>query len=179
MLLERLQEYGRSDIYPFHMPGHKRQPNLGADAYQLDITEVEGFDNLHHAQGILKEEQERFAQYVGAKKSFFLVNGSTCGILAAISAAVPRGGKLLMARNSHKAAYHALFLRQLEAYYVYPAISSFDIQGAIRPEQIACALEKDRGIAAVYITSPTYDGVVSDIGDRTNRASVRKTADRG
>ena len=163
MLLERLQEYGRSDIYPFHMPGHKRQPNLGADAYQLDITEVEGFDNLHHAQGILKEEQERFAQYVGAKKSFFLVNGSTCGILAAISAAVPRGGKLLMARNSHKAAYHALFLRQLEAYYVYPAISSFDIQGAIRPEQIACALEKDRGIAAVYITSPTYDGVVSDI----------------
>ena len=129
MLLERLQAYDRSDIYPFHMPGHKRQLELGADAYHLDITEVEGFDNLHHAQGILQEEQARLAQYAGAKKSFFLVNGSTCGILAAISAAVSRGGKLLMARNSHKAAYHALFLRQLTAHYVYPRISSFDIQG--------------------------------------------------
>lgn len=163
MLLERLQEYDRSDIYPFHMPGHKRQMDLGADAYHLDITEVEGFDNLHHAQGILKEEQARLARYVGADQSFFLVNGSTCGILAAISAAVPRGGKLLMARNSHKAAYHALFLRQLQASYVYPQISSFDIQGAIEPEQIARALAEDTEIAAVYVTSPTYDGVVSDI----------------
>ena len=163
MLLERLQAYDQSDIYPFHMPGHKRQMELGADAYHLDITEVEGFDNLHHAQGILEEEQARLAQYIGAERSFFLVNGSTCGILAAISAAVPRGGKLLMARNSHKAAYHALFLRQLEAHYVYPLISSFDIQGALVPEQIRRALSEDPEIAAVYVTSPTYDGVVSDI----------------
>lgn len=163
MLLERLQAYDQSDIYPFHMPGHKRQPELGADAYHLDITEVEGFDNLHHAQGILEEEQARLAQYIGADRSFFLVNGSTCGILAAISAAAPRGKKLLMARNSHKAAYHALFLRQLEATYIYPSIGSYDIQGALAPEQIRRALAEDTGVAAVYVTSPTYDGVVSDI----------------
>lgn len=163
MLLEKLQAYGQSDVYPFHMPGHKRQMEFPADAYHLDITEVEGFDNLHHAQGILKEEQERFARYRGVERSFFLVNGSTCGILAAISAAVPRGGKLLMARNSHKAAYHALFLRQLQATYVYPMISSFDIQGALAPDEIADALERDPQVAAVYVTSPTYDGVVSDI----------------
>lgn len=163
MLLERLQEYGQSDIYPFHMPGHKRQMELGADAYHLDITEVEGFDNLHHAQGILRDEQARYARYVGAKRSFFLVNGSTCGILAAISAVVPRGGKLLMARNSHKSAYHALFLRQLLARYVYPQIGSLDIQGAVDPKKIARALAEDEEIRAVYITSPTYDGVVSDI----------------
>ena len=143
MLLEQLEAYDRSDVYPFHMPGHKRQMNLGADAYHLDITEVNGFDNLHHAQGILQEEQARLAQYVGADRSFFLVNGSTCGILAAISAAVPRGGKLLMARNSHKAAYHALFLRQLQAHYVYPFILRFDIHGSLAPEQISCALESD------------------------------------
>lgn len=163
MLLERLQEYARSDVYPFHMPGHKRQLSLGADVYQLDITEVEGFDNLHHAQGVLKEEQARLAQYLGVKRSFFLVNGSTCGILAAISAVVPRGGKLLMARNSHKAAYHALFLRQLRAHYIFPMISDFDIQGGLLPEQVAQALAQDSEIAAVYVTSPTYDGVVSDI----------------
>ena len=163
MLLEQLYAYGQSDVYPFHMPGHKRRMKLTEDAYHLDITEVEGFDNLHHAQGILKEEQERYARYRGVKRSFFLVNGSSCGILAAISAAVPRGGKLLMARNSHKAAYHALFLRQLQATYVYPMISSFDIQGALAPDEIADALKKDPQISAVYVTSPTYDGVVSDI----------------
>lgn len=163
MLLDQLREYSQSDIYPFHMPGHKRQLSLGADAYHLDITEVEGFDNLHHAQGILEKEQARLAQYVGAEKSFFLINGSTCGILAAVSAAVPRGGKLLMARNSHKAAYHALYLRQLQACYVYPKISNFDIQGGLVPEQVAQALARDGEIAAVYVTSPTYDGVVSDI----------------
>ena len=68
-----------------------------------------------------------------------------------------------MARNSHKAAYHALFLRQLQAHYVYPCISRFDIQGALAPEQIRCALEADPEISAVYVTSPTYDGVGADI----------------
>ena len=163
MLLECLQENDQSDIYPFHMPGHKRRMELGTDAYHLDITEIDGFDNLHHAQGMLAGEQRRLAEYVGAKRSFFLVNGSTCGILAAISAAVSRGGTLLMARNSHKAAYHGVFLRQLQTHYVYPCITGYDIQGAILPEQVEAALAKDPKIEAVYVTSPTYDGVVSDI----------------
>lgn len=163
MLLEKLKAYDSADIYPFHMPGHKRQLCLPADAYHMDITEVEGFDNLHCAQGILAEEQARLAHFVGAEKSFFLVNGSTCGILAAISAAVPRGKKILFARNSHKAAYHALFLRQLTACYLYPTICGIDIQGAILPEEVERELAADEQIAAVYLTSPTYDGVVSDI----------------
>ena len=163
MLLEQLQAYDHTDYYPFHMPGHKRQLRLPADAYHLDITEIDGFDNLHHAQGILKEEQQKYADFVGVRRTFFLVNGSSCGILAAISAAVQRGGRLLLARNSHKAAYHALELRGLEAHYCYPLISDYDIQGAIRPETIADALEQDHSVQAVYITSPTYDGVVSDV----------------
>ena len=116
MLLEQLQAYGQTDVYPFHMPGHKRMLHLPMDAYHLDITEIEGFDNLHHAQGILKEEQQKYADFVGVRRTFFLVNGSSCGILAAISAAVSGGGRLLLARNSHKAAYHALKLRGLNAH---------------------------------------------------------------
>ncbi len=163
MLLEKLKTYSQSDIYPFHMPGHKRRMTLPSDAYGLDITEVEGFDNLHRAEGILAGEQQRFADFAGAKDSFFLVNGSTCGILAAISAAVPRGGRILIARNSHKSAYHALMLRQLSACYVYPKISMFDIQDMILAEDIERIISAHNDIEAVYITSPTYDGVVSDI----------------
>ena len=81
----------------FHMPGHKRKGKGELDAFSLDITEIEGFDNLHHAQGILKEAQQRTAKLYGAEESFFLVNGSTVGILAAISATTEKGDKILMA----------------------------------------------------------------------------------
>ena len=62
-----------------------------------------------HAQGILKEAQEYAAQIYGTKKCFFSVNGSTAALLAAVSASVNKGGKILVARNCHKAVYHALY----------------------------------------------------------------------
>lgn len=163
LLEERLKELAKSNIYPFHMPGHKRAELDFPDIYSIDITEIEGFDNLHHAEGILWEAQHRAAQLYGAKRTYYLVNGSTCGILAAVSAAVPRGGRILIARNSHKAVYNAVFLRQLSAEYVYPLDTSSGIQGQITPEQVERKLAESPDIKALVITSPTYDGIVSDI----------------
>lgn len=152
-----------SDMYPLHMPGHKRRLDCDINPYTYDITEIDGFDNLHAAEGIIKEAEERAAALWGAKSSFFLVNGSTCGILAALSAALPKKGHLLMARNSHKAAYHAAYLRELQVTYLYPVFTEFGIQGGILPEQVEAALGADESIEAVFLTSPTYDGIVSDI----------------
>ena len=184
-LLERLTEYVGSDAYPFHMPGHKRReipdgiPGGFPDPYGIDITEIDGFDNLHHAEGILKDAMETAAAIYGADRSWYLVNGSTCGILSAVFAATENGGKILTARNCHKAVYHAICLNRLETEYLYPEeITEFRINGGIRAEDVRKALEKDamrcagnsgdvRGkitkIQAVLITSPTYEGVVSDI----------------
>lgn len=184
-LLERLTEYAGSDAYPFHMPGHKRReipdgiPGGFPDPYGIDITEIDGFDNLHHAEGILKDAMETAAAIYGADRSWYLVNGSTCGILSAVFATTENGGKILTARNCHKAVYHAICLNRLEAEYLYPEeITEFGINGGIRAEDVRKALEKDamrcagnsgdvRGkttkIQAVLITSPTYEGVVSDI----------------
>ena len=86
-LADRLITYGQSDAYPFHMPGHKRQFHPFFDPYTMDITEIYGFDNLHHAEGILLEAQQRAAALYHASETFYLVNGSTCGILAAVAAA--------------------------------------------------------------------------------------------
>ncbi|MCI8299832.1 MAG: aminotransferase class I/II-fold pyridoxal phosphate-dependent enzyme [Lachnospiraceae bacterium] len=160
---QKLQEHSHSDCYPFHMPGHKRRTIDFSDLYSLDITEIEGFDNLHHSQGILKEAQQRAANLYGADETFYLVNGSTAGILSAVSAALPRLGTLLMSRNSHKSAYHAACLRGLETVYLLPAASEFGISGSVSPAHVAQALEDLPQIAAVFITSPTYDGVTSDI----------------
>ena len=184
-LLERLTEYAGSDAYPFHMPGHKRReipdgiPGGFPDPYGIDITEIDGFDNLHHAEGILKDAMETAAAIYGTDRSWYLVNGSTCGILSAVFATTENGGKILTARNCHKAVYHAICLNRLEAEYLYPEeITEFGINGGIRAEDVRKALEKDamhcagnsgdvRGkitkIQAVLITSPTYEGVVSDI----------------
>ena len=184
-LLERLTEYAGSDAYPFHMPGHKRReipdgiPGGFPDPYGIDITEIDGFDNLHHAEGILKDAMDEAAAIYGADRSWYLVNGSTCGILSAVFATTENGGKILTARNCHKAVYHAICLNRLEAEYLYPEeITEFGINGGIRAEDVRKALEKDamrcagnsgdvRGkitkIQVVLITSPTYEGVVSDI----------------
>lgn len=163
MLEEKLQKYAKSDIYPFHMPGHKRVSLDFANPYSMDITEIEGFDNLHHAEGVLKEAQEAAAELYGSRFAYYLVNGSTCGILAAISAAVPRGGRILVARNCHKAVYNAIYLRQLSAEYLYPAETRSGLQGQITPEQVNGRLEECPDVKVVVITSPTYDGIVSDV----------------
>ena len=165
-LYEKLVAYGAGDACPFHMPGHKR--NMGkwgfADPFSFDITEIDGFDNLHHAEGILKAAQERAARVYGARRTFFLINGSSAGILAAVSACVSKGGKLLMARNCHKAVYHAASLLDLETVYVYPEQEMrYGLNGGISPEGVERLLEEHPGVQAVIVTSPTYDGVVSDI----------------
>lgn len=163
LLETKLCGYANSDIYPFHMPGHKRQMDCPWNPYRIDITEIEGFDNLHHAREILKESQGKASELYGSKKAYYLVNGSTCGILAAICAATHKGDKILVARNCHKAVYHALLLQELVPIYIYPEITSQGIQGQIRKETIQKILENEPEIKAAVITSPTYDGVVSDV----------------
>lgn len=177
LLLHRLEDYGNSDYYPFHMPGHKRKVEMGITSFpnpfSVDITEIEGFDNLHHAEDILKDSMYRAASLYGSDRTYYLVNGSTGGILSAICGLTTVGGKIIMARNSHKAAYHAALLNRLEPVYIYPDfVEEFGIQGGIDPGKIEEALYtenregsggEDKRVQAVFITSPTYEGIVSDI----------------
>lgn len=165
-LYKELESYGNGDVYPFHMPGHKRNLSSVNGNFPLkqDITEIEGFDNLHHAQGILKEAQEAVSRLYGTKESFYSINGSTAALLAAVSASVKKGGRILVARNCHKAVYHALYLRELKPVYIYPSMdSSLGLNGSISCTKVQRILEEHHDIQAVLITSPTYDGVVSDV----------------
>lgn len=147
-----------------HMPGHKRNCDFMMDnPYTLDITEIDDFDNLHDAEDLLKEAMEKTAKVFETKQSFFLVNGSTCGILAGISALTNRGDTIAVARNSHQAVYHAIYQRQLKPVYLYPSMLQYGIAGQITPETVVKTLESNPDISLVVITSPTYEGIVSDI----------------
>lgn len=163
-LFKKLKEYADSDYLPMHMPGHKRRMGELGNPFFIDITEINGFDDLHHAEGILLDAQMRAAQLYESEETHYLVNGSTAGILSAVSGCTSYGGKILMARNCHKSAYHAVFLRGLTAKYIYPHFfENMWINGWISPSAVEEALKKDPDIQAVLITSPTYDGVVSDV----------------
>lgn len=135
-----------------------------ADFFCIDITEIEGFDNLHHAEGILREAQERANRLYGADETFFLVNGSTAGILAAVMAAARPGEEILIARNCHRSVYHAALMQDLKVHYYRPKmIQEYDICDGVSAEEIGRLLDDHPAIKAVVITSPTYEGIISDV----------------
>ena len=122
MLYEKLKAYASSDAYPFHMPGHKRIQVNGLSA-AIDITEIDGFDNLHDSRGCLSDLQKNAAGLFGSRHAFALVNGSTVGILAAVSAMTKDGDRVLIARNSHMAVYHAAELCRLNTEDILPGLT--------------------------------------------------------
>lgn len=165
-LYDKLMSYGNSDYYGFHMPGHKRNRSVtGAELpYEIDITEIDGFDDLHHAKGILRQAQERAAEVYHSEETCFLVNGSTAGILSAILGCTRRGEQILTARNCHKSVYHAIYMNELRPVYLYPKFDAeMELNGPVTADDVESLLRQNPGIRAVMITSPTYDGVVSDV----------------
>lgn len=165
-LYKKLSSYGASDYYAFHMPGHKRNMELmrARLPYNIDITEIDGFDDLHHAEGLLKELQENAARVFHAEETHYLVNGSTVGLLSAVMGCTERGGRILMARNCHKSVYNAVYMNELRPVYIYPEFSEeTDLNGEIHVDQVKKLLEEYEDIQVVVIVSPTYEGVVSDL----------------
>lgn len=165
-LYQALLTYCSGQDYPCHMPGHKRSPDSGemAQYYGIDITEIEGFDNLHHPQGILKEAQERANRLYGSQETYYLINGSTCGVLAAVMSVIQPGDEILIARNCHKAVYHAVIMQGLRPRYYYPGrIREYDIYDGVSAERIGGLLDAYPACKAVVVTSPTYEGIISDI----------------
>jgi len=163
-----LREYAKQDINVFHMPGHKlakgMPQDLVQDVLQLDVTEVEGTDNLHYPEGIIKRAEELAAKAFGADKTFFLVNGSTCGIQAAIMSVCARGQKIIIGRDSHKSVVSGLILSGAEPVFVYPEYNcEFGITGAISAKSIEQSLCENPDAVAVLITRPNYYGMCSDI----------------
>lgn len=167
MLYDKLKNYSKSGIYPFHMPGHKRTDitEEGIIPYNIDITEIHDFDNLHSPNGVIDEIQKKAAKLYNAKNAFILINGSTGGILSAIRSMTNQGDKILMARNCHKSVYNSAELFNLNVDYIFPDTDSrYNILTSVSPCDIEDKLTKHNDeIRLVIITSPTYEGVVSDI----------------
>ncbi len=168
-ILNGLIAYNTEGAYPWHMPGHKRRlntifPDQVAHPFAIDVTEVGDLDEMHHPTGIIKQAFDRASRIYGSTQSYYLVNGSTCGILAAISSVCNPGDKIVVARNCHKAVYHAIRLLRLRSVYVMPDWNEkLQMFGGVSPDTVKKSLKMHPDAKAVLIVSPTYEGVVSDV----------------
>ena len=181
-LNRELIELTKHGLYPLHMPGHKRNilkaesndngsKSFGEvikGAYDIDITEIDGFDNLHDASELICDAEKRAASLYQSEETHFLVNGSTCGLLSAISAVCNKGDKLIVARNCHISVYNAMMINDIKPVFLHPEIIGKDfirsgIAGSISKQTVERAILENPDACAVVITSPTYDGVLSDV----------------
>lgn len=170
-LLDRLIEYTNSDFVPMHMPGAKRNETIyeGGEALsKLDITEIDGFDNLHNSEGILLDIKKKAQRLYNSKESLLLVNGSTAGILAAISGVCNKNDSIIIARNCHVSVYNAIYINELDPEYIIPQMDeNTGILKGITLNEVVNAVDKaialNKKPRAVVITSPTYEGIVSEI----------------
>ncbi len=163
-LYQDLIQYTDKNYTPLHMPGHKRNPAFPQpDAYKSDITEIPGFDSLYEESGPLLALKERVQRLYHSENSFLLVNGSTGGLLTAIRSATKRGDTVLMARNCHCAVYHAIRMFGLHAEYIQPDYDIYGIAEGIRLEQVQTALKRCELASLVILTSPTYEGRISEL----------------
>ena len=166
MLLKKLKNYSEGKTYPMHMPGHKRNSDLLTTdlPHNIDLTEIDGFDDLHNPQGILLETAELAAELYNSREAFLLVNGATVGVLAAIGAHTNRGDKILAFDNCHVSTPNAAELFGLDIVYLPTDIDkTSDIPCSITPQAVENILRQQSDIKLIILTSPTYEGVVSDV----------------
>ena len=148
----------KSRKFLFTTPSHGQKFfifNKFRNFYKKDISETD----THNPQEALLNAQKRAAKIYGTKDTYFLTNGSTSGIIAAVLACTHKGDKVLIWKNAHPCHANAVRLAGCEAvYYDLPINSAWGIPDKTLPEIIDI-----KGVKAVIVTSPTYEGIVSDI----------------
>lgn len=171
-LVAALYACGQRPHAAFYTPGHKRGQGaseplaalLGKSVFQADLPELPDLDNLFAPEGVIQQAQELAAAAFGAERSWFLANGSTCGIEAAILATCQPGEKIILPRNAHQSAIAALILSGAVPIFVTPEYDPrWDLAYSITPHAVAQALEHHPDAKAVMMVYPTYYGVAGDV----------------
>ena len=181
-IVDGLQAYIDGQNFPWHMPGHKRKGfnfkgknvnvrSVISEVYGMDVTEVYGLDDLHMPEGMIDRSQKELARVYNTFASYYLVNGATCGIMTAIAATHAK--KLIVAKNCHKSVINTVQLLGLEAVYIEPERIEIrcgedgghnsELYGSIDTGELEAICAEQDDIGAMVITSPTYEGIISDI----------------
>ena len=171
-LIDALKNFDKISPAYFCIPSHHRGKGasssftevFGKTVLKYDLTETPLTDDLHEADGAIKEAESLASELFGSDRTFFLVNGTTCANEAMIISSVCEGEKILVARNCHKSVLMGLIISGASPVYIEPEISGvFSAFGSISPEKVKLAFKNHPDIKAFILTSPTYYGIGSDL----------------
>jgi len=182
--LDTLKSYVGEKVTPFDVPGHHMgnvqndlKDFLGTQLYKSDINAPIGLDNLANPHGPLLEAEELMADFCHAKDAFFLINGTSSGIIAMIMTACQANDKIILPRNVHKSIVSAVILSGATPVYIMPKIDT-ELEIANQPsvEDYVKAMNKYPSAKAVFVINPTYFGAVSDLKEIVKEAHLRGMA---
>ncbi len=171
-LFDTLHNHAKRRVTSFHTPGHKNGESIdkklksftGKNVYYFDVTVFPEVDSLHDPVGPIKKAQELMAAAYGVDHSFFLVNGSSGGNIAMMLSTLKAGDSVIVSRNAHKSVLGGVILSGVWPIWLQPEIDkNLKIIYNSSAGQIEDALNKYPEAKAVFITSPTYNGVVTDL----------------
>lgn len=185
--MSALKASAEQNAASFHFPGHNRGHAAPASMTQLigirpyvhDLPELPELDNLFCPQGPILEAQKQAAKLFGSSETWFLVGGTTCGIQAAIMATCSPGDYLILPRNCHVSAISGMVLSGAVPKYIVPDCKNdWDLPGGVTPLQVLKAINEleleGKKLGAVFITSPTYHGVCSNLAEISEICHSRK-----
>ncbi|KAF4353884.1 hypothetical protein G4B88_009362, partial [Cannabis sativa] len=174
-LVGAVKKKAQQNAATFHFPGHNRGRSapfsltqlIGIEPFIHDLAAIPELDNLTSPHGPILEAQKEAAKLFGALETWFLVGGTTCGIHGAIMATCSPGEYLILPRNCHLSAISGMVLSGAVPKYIIPEYDvEWDIAGGVTPSQVSlCFDELSRKPAAVFVTSPTYHGICSNISE--------------
>jgi arginine/lysine/ornithine decarboxylase len=171
-LLDAITDFIDTKPAYFRIPGHRLErgvsdrwtDKVGDKIFAYDVTETPMTDDLHSPESAIKEAQELLSELYKSDKSFFLVNGSTCGNEAMIISAALEGEKIMIARNAHKSAMMGLIISGAVPVYVMPEIiNEWGIHGAVTSANVRRCFEENPDCKALFLVSPSYYGICSDL----------------
>lgn len=171
-LLDVLLARAKRKVTSFHTPGHKNGQGIdkklasftGRNLFALDVTVFPEVDSLHDPVGPIRKAQQLFAKAYGVEQSFFLVNGSSVGNMAMVMATCRPGDSIIISRNAHKSTLGGIILSGVWPIWIQPTIDqNLDTIFDATPEQVEKALKQFPEAKAVFVTSPTYNGVTTNL----------------
>lgn len=172
-LLEALLVFAQKNPAYFRIPAHRFEKGIndrllqaaGDGIFRLDLSEAEGLDDLHHAQGAILEAEQLASDLWHSEKCFFLINGTTCGNEAGVLSMVKPGEKILIPRNVHKSVLMGLIMAGANPCYLLPEYQKdWNLWGSVNPAKVKASLTKENpDCRAVFLVSPTYYGICSNL----------------
>ena len=166
-IAQGLYEYISKNHSIWHMPGHKRKEfnldksgldteyvdNILNQTDVIDVTEVPGTDDLHNPTEMIKASEDELAKVYHTFASYYLVNGSTCGIMAAVAACCEVGDKIIIADNCHKSVHNIAELLMLNKIYI--PFENSDYMRSTSVDEVKRLCMENPDAKAIVITSPT------------------------